>query len=237
MTKLSTKLSSWVTTELVKRAKISERILVFSKFVSLAEILLDLGNFSSTFSILGALSNTAIYRMKKTWAESDPEVIRRFEKMKAIMSHRSSYAAYRAYLKGLIPPCIPYIGISLSDLTFIDDGSVDYYENELVNFKKWKLLAGVMAELMAFQKVNYSHLMEDNTQAQNFAISLHKYENLDEKQCLLYSKLVEPKDQEEAMKELLRMYKESQNKLVEYEKKFQEEFNVVGSPDRIITSN
>eukprot|EP00009_Paramoeba_aestuarina_P017297 CAMPEP_0201542480 /NCGR_PEP_ID=MMETSP0161_2-20130828/72062_1 /ASSEMBLY_ACC=CAM_ASM_000251 /TAXON_ID=180227 /ORGANISM="Neoparamoeba aestuarina, Strain SoJaBio B1-5/56/2" /LENGTH=313 /DNA_ID=CAMNT_0047950141 /DNA_START=304 /DNA_END=1245 /DNA_ORIENTATION=- len=218
MISLSTKLSSWVTTEIVKKAKMSERIIVFSKFVALAEILLDLGNFSSTFSILGALSNAAIHRMKKTWSETDPEVVHSYEKMKAIMSHRSSYAAYRAYLKGLVPPCIPYIGISLSDLTFIDDGTADPANHDTVNFKKWKMLAGVIGELKSFQKSNYSHLLEDKTPATRFAWSLYKYESLDEKQQLVYSKLVEPADQEEAMKELLRMYQEAQMKLNEKEK-------------------
>ena len=41
-----------------------------------------------------------------------------------------------------------------------------------------------------------------------------------EKQCIFYSKLVEPTDQEEAMKEVLQMYKEAQKKLEEYESLF-----------------
>ena len=37
-------------------------------------------------------------------------------------------------------PGIPYIGVSLSDLTFIDEGGSDFVEGNLINFSKWKLV-------------------------------------------------------------------------------------------------
>ena len=76
------------------------------------------------------------------------DIFTTFEGLKKVMSHTSSYASYRAYLKVLLPssrcyffefsmnliffsfycqgsnpPRIPFLGVSLSDLTFIDDGN------------------------------------------------------------------------------------------------------------------
>jgi hypothetical protein len=38
------------------------------------------------------------------------------------------------------PPCIPYLGIYLSDLTFIEEGTPNFTENGLLNFAKMRMV-------------------------------------------------------------------------------------------------
>ena len=52
------------------------------------------------------------------------------------------------------PPCIPYLGTYLTDLTFIDDGNPDEVDG-MINFFKWSLTAGVIEDLSRFQQISY----------------------------------------------------------------------------------
>jgi hypothetical protein len=55
------------------------------------------------------------------------------------------------------PPCIPFLGIYLQDLTFIEDGNPDYLKNnsKLINFAKQQKSAEVIREIKQFQSPPY----------------------------------------------------------------------------------
>lgn len=38
------------------------------------------------------------------------------------------------------PPCVPYLGMYLSDLAFIEEGTPNYTEDNLVNFSKMRMV-------------------------------------------------------------------------------------------------
>jgi len=55
------------------------------------------------------------------------------------------------------PPCIPYIGVYLSDLVFIDEGNPDRISDDprLVNFDKHRQVAAVIGEIQRYQQGSY----------------------------------------------------------------------------------
>lgn len=74
-----------------------------------------------------------------------------FEKQAAL---DGSYKIYRETLKIANPPAIPYLGVSLSDLVFINDGNPDFL-SELINLEKCNLIYKVISEVERFQATDY----------------------------------------------------------------------------------
>ena len=51
------------------------------------------------------------------------KILGNYEELKEFLETRNNYKALRSAIKTSNPPLIPYLGIYLSDLTFIEDGN------------------------------------------------------------------------------------------------------------------
>lgn len=83
------------------------------------------------------------------------------------MSGEKSFKMYRHNLHHANPPLIPYMGMYLSDLTFIgkfifrlrltreEDGNPDQLDT-LINFEKRSLVFNALQEIMTYQQVPYN---------------------------------------------------------------------------------
>jgi hypothetical protein len=76
------------------------------------------------------------------------------EEMHDIMATDRSFANFRAKLKSCNPPCIPYLGLYLTDLTFIEDGNNDNV-GDLISFYKRRLVSGVIRDIQQYQQKPY----------------------------------------------------------------------------------
>lgn len=112
-------------------------------------------------AIIAALESASIARMKKTWEAIDSIYVKSFQEMKMMMSAEGSYRNFRHILKAESTPAIPYVGVYLGDLTFIEDGNPDKVRSkdnkkDLVNLLKMKMLAGVIEEMRIYQHDLYN---------------------------------------------------------------------------------
>jgi len=57
------------------------------------------------------------------------------------------------------PPCLPYLGMFLTDLNMVEEGNSNSL-NDLINFEKRTRLAFVMKQILTFQKYSYQFLTE-----------------------------------------------------------------------------
>lgn len=69
----------------------------------------------------------------------DDKVKQTFENLRKYVARDLNFKAVRTAIKEVNPPCIPYIGLYLTDLTFVEEGNAKYIEKnnvKLINFVK-----------------------------------------------------------------------------------------------------
>ena len=62
------------------------------------------------------------------------------EKLQSLVSSDGRFRNLRDSLHRTDPPCIPYLGMYLSDLTFIEEGTPNFTDNGLLNFAKMRMV-------------------------------------------------------------------------------------------------
>ena len=71
-----------------------------------------------------------------------------------MVSSDDNFSNLRKTLSKCKPPCIPYIGTFLTDLTFIEQGHKDFVEGK-VNFVKFRMIANILQQVKSFQSAPY----------------------------------------------------------------------------------
>jgi hypothetical protein len=155
LTKNFNKAAGWVATTILNTESLKERVKVVTKFIQLAEELRLLANFNGVMEILSGLGSASVHRLKQTWEALPKPHADLLANLKTLMAPEQSFKRYRENLKNVNPPTIPYLGISLTDLTFIYDGSKDSTASGLINFSKCRMVAQIIKTLTQYQHTSY----------------------------------------------------------------------------------
>ncbi|PRP87676.1 Ras guanine nucleotide exchange factor Q [Planoprotostelium fungivorum] len=150
------RVSYWVATEITACFSLRKRVSVMKKFISVAQSCLELRNFASLFAVCMGLNLGCVQIMKKTWAALPKSFQTSFSELSEIVGTVGNFKKYRRLMKTIELPAIPYIAVTLKDLTFIEDGNKTWTENNMVNFAKMTMLASAFEEVAKCQKVEYS---------------------------------------------------------------------------------
>jgi len=113
--------------------------------------------------------------------------------MKEKLESAHSYKVYRQTLATANPPCIPYLGTYLTDLTFIEEGNQPFYKG-LINFHKRKLIYDVIEKVMRYQVMPYNFTAVN--QIQSLLIDLKRFSVDKEEDLYNFSIEREPKNAE-----------------------------------------
>jgi len=148
------RLSFWVASMILWLETVEERCKMIVKFITIANHVAQLNNFSTLMGILAGLNMSSITRLKKTFLEVPQQHMQIFAGLEKMMSPSSSYKTYRQTLHKSTPPSLPYIGTYLSDLTFIEDGNPDRI-GDLINWQKRELEFKVIVEIQQYQAQPY----------------------------------------------------------------------------------
>ncbi|KAL1787025.1 Zinc finger and BTB domain-containing 43 [Sigmodon hispidus] len=151
--------SFWVVREILTAQTLKIRAEILSHFVKIAKKLLELNNLHSLMSVVSALQSAPIFRLTKTWALLNRKDKTTFEKLDYLMSKEDNYKRTRDYIRSLkMAPSIPYLGIYLLDLIYIDSAypaSGSIMENEQRSNQMNNILR-IIADLQV--SCSYDHL-------------------------------------------------------------------------------
>ncbi|XP_038637899.1 ras-specific guanine nucleotide-releasing factor RalGPS1 isoform X1 [Scyliorhinus canicula] len=126
--------SFWIVREILTAQTLKIRAEILSHFIKLAKKLLELNNLHSLMAVVSGVQSAPIFRLSKTWALVSRKDKATFEKLDYLVTKEDNYKRMREFISSLrMVPCIPYLGIYLLDLIYIDSAypaSDSIMENE-----------------------------------------------------------------------------------------------------------
>eukprot|EP01090_Pellita_catalonica_P002932 TRINITY_DN12564_c0_g1_i1.p1 TRINITY_DN12564_c0_g1~~TRINITY_DN12564_c0_g1_i1.p1 ORF type:complete len:385 (+),score=45.90 TRINITY_DN12564_c0_g1_i1:70-1224(+) len=160
--------SFWVASEVVMTSDLKQRAAKISKFITIASICEESNNFNTLMAIIGGLNESSVARLKQTWAHIKGSQMETFETLNTLMSTKTNYAHYRRALDRAIhanQPVVPYLGVYLRDLTFIEEANQNMH-NDLINADKLIMIGEVVLSITLAQRSAYT--IEPDTPTQQF---------------------------------------------------------------------
>ncbi|KAJ5051480.1 uncharacterized protein L3040_001256 [Drepanopeziza brunnea f. sp. 'multigermtubi'] len=160
MSTLSTDLSNLVADTILQYDDAKKRAIIIKQWIKIAHKCLELNNYDSLMAIICSLNSSTIVRLKKTWDVVSQKRKDMLKALQAIVETDKNYAVLRRRLHDHVPPCLPFVGMYLTDLTFVDAGNAatrqlpglgDSEGMPVINFDKHTRTAKIIGELQRFQ--------------------------------------------------------------------------------------
>ncbi|KAL0088558.1 ras guanine nucleotide exchange factor domain-containing protein [Phycomyces blakesleeanus] len=151
------RLTCWVTDSILSHDEAKKRAVFIKHWTQVADRCRGMNNYNTCMAILSAFDNSAIGRLRKTWDLVGSRTNQMLGHIRKLMGANRNFTEYREMIHSINPPCIPFLGIYLQDLTFIEDGNPDFLKasNTLINFAKRQKTADVIREIKQFQSPPY----------------------------------------------------------------------------------
>ncbi len=186
-------MTQWVSDAILSQPEVKKRCALLKYWIHVAERCRQWNNFNTCMAIVSAFDNSAVGRLKRTWEIVGARAQHVVAHLRTLMKASRNFAHYRELIHSINPPCVPFVGIYLQDLTFIEDGNSNFLKpphHHLINFAKRTKTAAVIQEIQQYQMVSYSFRPVE--QIQDFI--WHNLQNSrDEDQLYKESLRLEPK--------------------------------------------
>ena len=189
-TKWFNRINNTISTIIIKSMTPEERSAQIGKFINVAWELKELGNFNGVMEVLSSLHNSSISRLKKSWCLIPNELLKKLNYLTNLMASNENFKAYRkAYNRKMKSgTALPYIGLWLTDFTFIDDGNNTFLDNNLVNVEKCSMMCSNLKDFVFGLSRQYEFEINPKIQEE-----LRSIEFWNDQDLYRMSKLKEPK--------------------------------------------
>lgn len=165
MSSLSTDLSNMVAETILQHSELKKRAAIIKQWIKIAQQFLELHNYDGLMAIICTLNSSTITRLRKTWDAISQRRKDALRSLQDIVEPSQNNKVLRTKLHDHVPPCLPFLGMYLTDLTFVDIGNPSTKQVSLgseseedggggltvVNFDKHTRTAKIIGELQRFQ--------------------------------------------------------------------------------------
>lgn len=155
MSTLSTDLSNLVADTILQFDDVKKRASIIKHWIKIAHECLKLNNYDTLMAIICSLNSSTIVRLRKTWDLVSQKRKDILKGLQTIVEPEKNYAVLRRRLHDHVPPCLPFVGTYLTDLTFVDAGNPPTKQladgTSVINFDKHTRTAKIIGELQRFQ--------------------------------------------------------------------------------------
>ena len=139
-----------------------KRAVVIKHWSKVAMRCLELNNYDSLMAIMCSLNSSVVQRLRRTWELVSKNTKSRLDELNGIVDFSRNHASLRSRLERPVAPCLPFLGIYLTDLTFVDAGNprlrelpgttADSGESiSVINFDKHMRMAKIVSHVQKFQ--------------------------------------------------------------------------------------
>jgi len=187
-------ISDWVATKICFTENFRERVKILKRFIDIAVHFKSMANFNGLMEIWSGLRRGPVYRLKQTYKALSKKYYLKLSEIEQICK-TTNYKHIRESIKSADPPLIPYLGMYLTDMTFIEEGNksfvtinIDDKVIPMINFGKCRLVSELLSKIQLYQNKSY-----------NFAVSkimqekLKNLRTVDEKLLYSLSEFYEPR--------------------------------------------
>jgi len=147
---------NWVVYEILNGETPKDRVHLLVHFIQIAAGLRTINNFNGMCAVMSGINNASIIRLKRTWLRfAKKEKGAGLEEMTKLVQGDENFRKMRDLWTKVEPPAIPFLAITLKDLTFLEDGNPDHLEGGGINFYKWRKISEVIGEVLEYQHIVY----------------------------------------------------------------------------------
>ncbi|KAG0206376.1 hypothetical protein BGX28_002139 [Mortierella sp. GBA30] len=149
--------ANWINEIVLGEKEVKKRAAIIKHWIAVAEKLRQLNNFDMVSATTAALAQSPIHRLKRTWELVPSKIMSNYTALQGLTSSAKNWGDYRQELHSANPPCVPFVGVYLTDLVMIQDGNPDFLKGseQHINFYKRVSTAEVIREIQQYQAVPY----------------------------------------------------------------------------------